>query len=162
LLQQFDRESLLPANSKLEGGSKEKQRSIKYLDNKKYICLDECNFEQLEIMENDSEETDSDNEEQLHLDENGNIRYSFTNNSFSHDDNNKLINFDPNADISENLLGIFVVSFDAKLGNLIEWQMPANLDLKHIEFKAMASGFHLISNDLVLVKFRNLEKFMKL
>jgi hypothetical protein len=53
------------------------------------------------------------------------------------------------ADIRENLLGIFVVSFDTKRGNTVEWQIPQELRLERIEFKAMASGFHLIQNDLV-------------
>ena len=53
------------------------------------------------------------------------------------------------GDISENLLGIFVVSFDTKLGNVIEWQIPESLELDRIEFKAMASGFHLMQNDVV-------------
>lgn len=113
-------------------------------------------------MENHSDDSDNnsdyENSKSHHLDENANIRFSLDNNHQTTpsssidgpvDGQDALINFDPNADIADNLLAIFVVSFDAKLGNLIEWQMPRDLDLKHIEFKAMASGFHLISNDLV-------------
>lgn len=113
---------------------------------------------------NDSDNSsDYDNNTKMRLDENANIRYSIDHSSYGNicgstdvvpiEGQDSLINFDPNADIAENLLAIFVVSFDAKLGNVIEWQMPHDLDLKHIEFKAMASGFHLISNDLVYVFF---------
>ena len=105
--------------------------------------------------QNNSESDNSSDYENLKLDENGNIRYVPSPSSTSAlkstltIDGDRIDNFDPNADIAENLLAIFVVSFDAKLGNMIEWQVPADVDLKHIEFKAMASGFHLISNDLV-------------
>jgi hypothetical protein len=51
----------------------------------------------------------------------------------------------------ESLCGIFVVSFDKRLGNKIDWQIPAHLNLENIEFKAMASGFHLIEKDVVYV-----------
>ena len=47
------------------------------------------------------------------------------------------------------LYGLFVISFDTRLGNTIEWQVPVDLNLKNIEFKAMCSGFHLMENDLV-------------
>ena len=114
-----------------------------------------------DLVYNDSDNSsDYDNNTKTHLDENANnIRYSIDHSSYGNvrcgsidvpiESQDSLINFDPNADIAEHLLAIFVVSFDAKLGNVIEWQMPHDLDLKHIEFKAMASGFHLISNDLV-------------
>ncbi len=54
-------------------------------------------------------------------------------------------------EIAENILGIFVVSFDTKLGNIIEWQIPESLNLEHVEFKAMASGLHLIQNDMMYI-----------
>lgn len=108
------------------------------------------------IMENNLDSDVSSDYENAKLDENANIRRlsasaGMRKKSASLVDEHTVIHFDPNADIADNLLAIFVVSFDAKLGNLIEWQMPAHLDLKHIEFKAMASGFHLISSDLVYV-----------
>jgi hypothetical protein len=90
------------------------------------------------VMENDS---DSEPELPHHLDENDNELK---------EQDDEIINFDPNADIKEHLLGLFVVSFDTKLGNIIEWQMPRELNLEYVEFKAMASGFHLIQNDHVL------------
>ena len=50
---------------------------------------------------------------------------------------------------SDCLYGLFVISFDTRLGNTIEWQVPGDLNLENIEFKAMCSGFHLVENDLV-------------
>lgn len=66
---------------------------------------------------------------------------------------NSITSENLDAEIEEHLLGIFVVSFDTRQGNILEWQIPSSLNLEHIEFKAMASGFHLIQNDLVLVLF---------
>lgn len=63
-----------------------------------------------------------------------------------------------NEDIKENLLGIFVVSFDTRLGNIIEWQIPTDLNLKNIEFKAMASGLHLTTNDYLYEYIESLLK----
>ncbi len=79
----------------------------------------------------------------------GNLK--FTQEAFSSSINRDLQSRQQHADISENLLGIFVVSFDTKLGNIVEWQIPESLNLERIEFKAMASGFHLIQNDVVYV-----------
>jgi len=47
------------------------------------------------------------------------------------------------------LCGLYVAAFDTRRGNVIEWQIPESLDLDNVEFKAMASGFHLMENDLV-------------
>ena len=49
----------------------------------------------------------------------------------------------------ERLTGIFLVSFDTKQGNIVEWSMPSGLDLSMIEYKAMANGFHLVDRDFV-------------
>ncbi|XP_065182397.1 DENN domain-containing protein 11-like [Sycon ciliatum] len=46
--------------------------------------------------------------------------------------------------------GIFVVSFDTHKGNTVEWKSPESLNLAGLEFKAMASGFHTVSDDYVL------------
>lgn len=53
------------------------------------------------------------------------------------------------TDAQLNLCGLFVVAFDTKRGNVIEWQIPASLNLDNVEFKAMASGFHLMDMDVV-------------
>lgn len=58
--------------------------------------------------------------------------------------NKRLVNED-----EENLVGIFVVSFDIRQGNLIEWQIPNELNLDNVEFKAIASGLHLMQSDVV-------------
>jgi hypothetical protein len=62
-----------------------------------------------------------------------------------------LITYSHETEIGQNLLGIFVISFDTKLGNVIEWQIPdrGKLNLDGVEFKAMASGLHLVQNDFV-------------
>ena len=85
-----------------------------------------------------------------------------------HDSNNNLypmldesINKIDPAEVESNLLGLFVVSFDARLGNLIEWQIPTDINLSKIEFKAMASGFHLMPSDIVLV-VKRFSSFIKL
>lgn len=55
-----------------------------------------------------------------------------------------------------NMCGLFVVAFDTKYGNLIEWQIPESLNLDNVEFKAMASGFHLMENDVVYFRKDNM------
>ena len=81
----------------------------------------------------------------IKIDFNGNLRFDKSN---LHKTKNNL-NADLNEEIRENLIGIFVVSFDTRQGNVIEWQIPENLNLEHVEFKAMASGLHLVKKDLV-------------
>lgn len=79
------------------------------------------------------------------------INMSSTSKDFNDFNNNTAMDFNYESYIGQNLLGIFVVSFDTKQGNLIEWQIPDKsiLNLDKIEFKAMASGFHLVQNDFV-------------
>ncbi len=103
------------------------------------ICIDEYYLNKYEIMSSENLECNKD----------GNLK--FTKEAFSSSINRDLQSRQQHADISENLLGIFVVSFDTKLGNIVEWQIPESLNLERIEFKAMASGFHLIQNDVVYV-----------
>ena len=52
-------------------------------------------------------------------------------------------------DDTEEVCGLFVVSFDIRQGNVLEWQIPSNLNLKNVEFKAMASGLHLMQQDVM-------------
>jgi hypothetical protein len=87
--------------------------------------------------------------EHLGMDSKGNMKFQRT--ISMHDDDT----FDLDKEIERNLLGIFVVAFDTRLGNVIEWQLPESLNLEQIEFKAMASGFHLVQKDFVYV-FSNL------
>lgn len=72
-------------------------------------------------------------------------------NSTNISSSSSVIPYNYESEIGQNLLGIFVVSFDTKLGNVIEWQIPDKsvLNLDNVEFKAMASGFHLVQNDFV-------------
>lgn len=35
------------------------------------------------------------------------------------------------------------------LGNLIEWSIPDDVDIKGVEFKALVSGSHTITQDFV-------------
>lgn len=108
------------------------------------ICIDEYYFNKYEIMSSENLESDKD----------GNVKFAIhtAKETYSSTTNRDLLSRQQHADISENLLGIFVVSFDTKLGNIVEWQIPENLNLERIEFKAMASGFHLIQNDVVYAK----------
>ncbi|XP_041375104.1 DENN domain-containing protein 11-like [Gigantopelta aegis] len=52
----------------------------------------------------------------------------------------------------DNIVAIFVVAFDTRSGNVIEWCMPEDIDLDGVEFKAMASGSHTLSKDFVYFK----------
>ncbi|XP_064641137.1 DENN domain-containing protein 11-like isoform X2 [Lineus longissimus] len=52
----------------------------------------------------------------------------------------------------DHIVAIFVVAFDTRSGNLIEWCMPEDADLEGIEFKAMTSGSHTLHKDFVYFK----------
>ncbi|KXJ13053.1 protein LCHN [Exaiptasia diaphana] len=70
------------------------------------------------------------------------------------------LNLENNADIispsSENIrdliVAVFVVHFDTRKGNIIEWKYPRDIDLSEVEFKALASGSHTIMQDFVYFK----------
>ncbi|ESN92365.1 hypothetical protein HELRODRAFT_89630 [Helobdella robusta] len=47
------------------------------------------------------------------------------------------------------LTAVFVVAFDVKTGNIIEWQQPEKLNLSGVEFKALVSGSHNTTSDFV-------------
>lgn len=47
------------------------------------------------------------------------------------------------------LTAIFLVSFDTKYGNKVEFQIPNDVDLSGVEFKALPSGFHSVDKDLM-------------
>jgi hypothetical protein len=48
------------------------------------------------------------------------------------------------------LYGVFVIAFDTRLGNIIEWQISDNdFNFSRIEFKAMPSGVHMMKDDLM-------------
>eukprot|EP00116_Pleurobrachia_bachei_P012190 sb/3472452/ len=48
------------------------------------------------------------------------------------------------------LCAIFVVAFDTREGNVIEWCYPDDYDLTGVEFKAMPSGAHNVQHDVVV------------
>ncbi|KAI0211940.1 DENN domain-containing protein 11 [Lamellibrachia satsuma] len=50
---------------------------------------------------------------------------------------------------TDHIVTVFVVAFDTKAGNVVEWCMPEDMDLDGVEFKAMASGSHTLTNDFV-------------
>ncbi|XP_060552703.1 DENN domain-containing protein 11-like [Ruditapes philippinarum] len=50
------------------------------------------------------------------------------------------------------VVAIFVVAFDTRSGNMVEWSMPEDADLDGIEFKAMVSGSHTQLKDFVYFK----------
>uniref|UniRef100_T1IHJ7 DENN domain-containing protein 11 n=1 Tax=Strigamia maritima TaxID=126957 RepID=T1IHJ7_STRMM len=54
--------------------------------------------------------------------------------------------------IDRYIICVFVVAFDTRAGNLVEWCMPDDCDLDGIEFKAMASGCHKVQSDFIYFK----------
>ncbi|CAL4062524.1 unnamed protein product [Meganyctiphanes norvegica] len=53
---------------------------------------------------------------------------------------------------NKKILGIFVVAFDTKEGNILEWSSPTNLPLEDVEFRALISGAHTITSDFIYFK----------
>ncbi|XP_074644724.1 DENN domain-containing protein 11-like isoform X2 [Tubulanus polymorphus] len=47
------------------------------------------------------------------------------------------------------IVSIFVIAFDTRTGNMVEWCLPEDADLDGVEFKAMASGSHTLHRDFV-------------
>ncbi|XP_065064258.1 DENN domain-containing protein 11-like [Rhopilema esculentum] len=52
------------------------------------------------------------------------------------------------------IMALFVVVFDTRHGNEIEWHIPDCIDLEGVEFKALVSGSHTVSQDFVYFKHR--------
>lgn len=52
-------------------------------------------------------------------------------------------------DPPDNIISIFVVAFDTKCGNVVEWCLPSDTDLCSVEFKAMPSGAHTVDSDFL-------------
>ncbi|GBB97021.1 hypothetical protein RclHR1_00290019 [Rhizophagus clarus] len=53
------------------------------------------------------------------------------------------------SDHVSNVVAIYIVRFDTKKGNMVEWQYPEDFDLKGIEFQALPSGLHAVSKDII-------------
>ena len=64
--------------------------------------------------------------------------------------NSFVLNDFTNNENEVRLYGVFVIAFDTRLGNIVEWQISDNdLNFSKIEFKAMPSGIHTMKDDLV-------------
>lgn len=50
------------------------------------------------------------------------------------------------------IVGVFVIAFDTRAGNTVEWWAPQDLDVSGIEFKAMTSGAHRVNTDFIYFK----------
>ncbi|XP_066118569.1 DENN domain-containing protein 11 isoform X2 [Saccopteryx bilineata] len=54
------------------------------------------------------------------------------------------------GDVEEDqVVAVFVVTFDPRSGNMVEWCLPQDIDLEGVEFKSMASGSHKIQSDFM-------------
>ncbi|KAK2506035.1 hypothetical protein MC885_001138 [Smutsia gigantea] len=54
------------------------------------------------------------------------------------------------GDVEEDqVVAVFVVTFDPRSGNMVEWCLPQDVDLEGVEFKSMASGSHKIQSDFI-------------
>ncbi|KAM4618762.1 DENN domain-containing protein 11 [Polymixia lowei] len=49
----------------------------------------------------------------------------------------------------DQIVAVFVVTFDTRSGNMVEWCLPQDINLDGVEFKSMASGSHRIANDFI-------------
>ncbi|XP_067132410.1 DENN domain-containing protein 11-like [Centruroides vittatus] len=63
---------------------------------------------------------------------------------------------DRNQKGSKTLVSVFVVVFDIRAGNILEWALPNDYNLSGIEFKAMTSGSHKVQTDFVYFKWNQL------
>ncbi|XP_071505439.1 DENN domain-containing protein 11-like [Diadema antillarum] len=50
---------------------------------------------------------------------------------------------------SDDIVAVFVVAFDTRSGNIVEWCQPEDISLEGVEFKAMASGAHTVLTDFI-------------
>jgi hypothetical protein len=51
-------------------------------------------------------------------------------------------------------LAVFVVKFDTKHGNTVEWSYPQSVDVSGVEFSCLPSGAHNIHEDVMWVDRR--------
>ncbi|KAG5845862.1 DENN domain-containing protein 11 [Anguilla rostrata] len=49
----------------------------------------------------------------------------------------------------DQIVAVFVVTFDTRSGNMVEWCLPQDINLDGVEFKSMASGSHRITSDFI-------------
>ncbi|XP_077399503.1 DENN domain-containing protein 11-like isoform X2 [Vanacampus margaritifer] len=50
----------------------------------------------------------------------------------------------------DQIVSVFVVTFNTRTGNMLEWCLPEDMDLEGVEFKAIASGSHRVTTDFIL------------
>ncbi|XP_060779886.1 DENN domain-containing protein 11 isoform X1 [Neoarius graeffei] len=55
----------------------------------------------------------------------------------------------PRWEEKDQIVAVFVVTFDTRSGNIVEWCLPQDINLEGVEFKSMASGSHRIANDFI-------------
>lgn len=55
----------------------------------------------------------------------------------------------------DEIVAVFVVTFDTRSGNIVEWCLPQDMDLEGVEFKAMASGSHKVPSDFIYFRKGN-------
>ncbi|XP_064417151.1 DENN domain-containing protein 11 [Latimeria chalumnae] len=55
----------------------------------------------------------------------------------------------------DQVVAVFVVAFDTRTGNIVEWCLPQDVDLEGVEFKSMASGSHKIQSDFIYFRKKN-------
>ncbi|XP_063681344.1 DENN domain-containing protein 11-like [Bolinopsis microptera] len=53
------------------------------------------------------------------------------------------------------LLSVFVVAFDTRAGNVVEWKYPESYSLTGVEFKALPSGAHNVQHDVMIFELAN-------
>ncbi|KAI8759431.1 DENN domain-containing protein 11-like [Biomphalaria glabrata] len=56
----------------------------------------------------------------------------------------------------DSIIALFVVAFDTRSGNIVEWCIPEDTELDGVEFKAMPSGSHTLFSDFVYFRKDNL------
>ncbi|KAH9515642.1 DENN domain-containing protein 11 [Bulinus truncatus] len=56
----------------------------------------------------------------------------------------------------DSIIALFVVAFDTRSGNMIEWCVPEETELDGVEFKAMPSGSHTLFSDFVYFRKENM------
>ncbi|XP_034079281.1 DENN domain-containing protein 11 [Gymnodraco acuticeps] len=49
----------------------------------------------------------------------------------------------------DQIVSVFVVTFDTRSGNMVEWCLPHDINLDGVEFKSIASGSHRINSDFI-------------
>ncbi|XP_030626181.1 protein LCHN-like [Chanos chanos] len=57
-----------------------------------------------------------------------------------------------NWETKDQIVAVFVVTFDTRSGNMVEWCVPHDIDLDGVEFKSMASGSHRVSSDFIYMR----------